>query len=455
MDSYFLSYKGKRAAVIGVGVSNLPLARKLLEYGAIVTLHDRKERLGKEAESLVESGASACLGERYLDVVEADVIFRSPGVRPDEPGIARAVRAGAVLTSEMEAFFEVCPCPIYAVTGSDGKTTTTMIMSLMLRAAGRRVHVGGNIGTPLLCKAGEMSPEDVAVVELSSFQLLTMRRSPDVAVITNLAPNHLDKHLSMQEYVDAKRNIYLYQKKSGLLVTNADNDITSQMARQAPGRVRLFSRRGPVRSGCSTDGETVFFESEGKKTALYATREILLPGVHNLENYMAASAALAGEVPREAMSQTARSFTGVEHRLELVRTHNGVRYYNDSIASSPTRTAAGLRSFDQKVILIAGGYDKHIPFDELGRIICEKVRTLVLCGPTAPAIQKAVEEAGADLGEQPRIMTCTGFDEAVMTAARSAQSGDCVLMSPACASFDAFENFMERGERFRQLITAL
>ncbi len=454
-DTYFSALRGKRAAVLGVGVSNQPLARKLLEYGAVVTLHDKKEELDPEAKNLLESGAAACLGEHYLDNIDADVIFRSPGIRPDEPGILRAVQNGSALTSEMEAFFEVCPCPIYAVTGSDGKTTTTTILSLMLKAAGRRVHVGGNIGSPLLSQAGAIEPDDIAVLELSSFQLMTMSSSPDVAVITNLAPNHLDKHLSMQEYIDAKRNIFLHQSPSGLLVLNADNELTAAMAAQARGEVRMFSRRGPVQSGCFVDGGSVVFRNRGKITELYGTKDILLPGLHNLENYLAASSALCGSVPAGAMAEVAGSFRGVEHRMELVRTHKGVRYYNDSIASSPSRTTAGLGCFKQKVILIAGGYDKKIPFDGFGRVICEHVKLLVLTGPTAPAIHEEVGRAAALCGQGPRIILCENFEQAVMSASGNARSGDNVLLSPACASFDAFKNFMERGERFRQLVAAL
>ncbi len=451
MDSYFEALRGKKAAVIGVGVSNLPLAEKLLECGAEVTLHDMREKLTGKAGELEAKGAKVCLGKGYLEHIDADVIFRSPGVRPDEKGIAAAVERGACLTSEMEAFFEVCPCPIWAVTGSDGKTTTTTILSLLLKEAGKRVHVGGNIGTPLLCSAGDMHEDDIAVLELSSFQLMTMNVSPCTSIVTNLAPNHLDKHLSMAEYEQSKKNIYLHQTASDLVVLNADNALTRAMADEAKGKVRFFSRKEHLENGCWCDGETVYLGSE----ELFKVSDVLLPGVHNLENYMAACTAARQIVTPEQMRRVARTFKGVEHRMELIRTLDGVDYYNDSIASSPTRTQAGLACFEGGIVLIAGGYDKKIPFDEFGEHVCRKVKLLVLNGPTAEPIRQAVENAAGKIGRSPRIIMCSGFDEAVITAAKNSESGDKVLMSPACASFDAFDNFMQRGERFRQLVMAL
>lgn len=452
LNTYFENLRGKRVAVLGVGVSNLPLTEMLLSYGAKVTLHDKKTALTGKAFELSERCAGVRLGDDYLDNIEADVIFRSPGIRPDEEGILKAVNAGAVLTSEMEAFFEVCPCPIKAITGSDGKTTTTTITALMLEAAGKKVHLGGNIGTPLLCGAGEMSPDDVAVVELSSFQLMTMKKSAPGAIITNLAPNHLDKHKGLEEYYSSKKNVFLAQGSDGLLVLNKDNAVTASMASEAKGKVKFFSRREKVDNGAYYLDNTVYLVDNGVSRKLFDRSDILLLGDHNVENYMAAAALLDGEVPDEAMRAVARSFKGVEHRLELCREKDGVKFYNDSIASSPTRTAAGLRCFDEKVVLIAGGYDKKIPFDDFGPEVCSHVKVLTLFGPTAGKIRASVEAAK---GEKPEIILCSSFDEAVLTAANAAKAGDSVLMSPACASFDSFANFMERGERFKQLVAAL
>ena len=352
----------------------------------------------------------------------------------------------------MEVFFQVCPCHMIAVTGSDGKTTTTTIIAELLKAAGRTVHVGGNIGQPLLCQADDMEPEDWAVLELSSFQLMTMDRSPHIAVVTNLAPNHLDVHKDMAEYVAAKENIFRYQRPGDIAVFNQDNDITRQQAGRAVGTVRLFSRRSEPEEGVFLRGEDILCRHNGQERRIMTTADIRLPGVHNVENYMAAIAAVEGLVPDGIIRDFARTFNGVEHRIELVRTYHGVRYYNDSIASSPSRTIAGLRSFPEQVILIAGGYDKHIPFDVLGPEIVEHVKLLVLCGATAGKIRAAVEQAPGYRPDHPEILEVTPFQRAVEAARDRAQPSDVVTLSPACAAFDQFKNFMERGKTFKAIV---
>lgn len=453
LSEYTGSLKDKRVAVLGLGVSNRPLVKLLLDAGAAVEVRDgaSREALGDIVPELEARGCTFVLGEDYLKDIKADVIFRSPGIMPHEPGIAEAVKAGAVLTSEMEAFFEVCPCKIIAVTGSDGKTTTTTIISEILKADGRTVHVGGNIGTPLLDKAGSMSPEDVAVLELSSFQLMTMKKSPDMALVTNVAPNHLDKHTSMDEYVDAKRNILKNTPHPRTVVLNADNDITRSFAKSAGEGVRYFSRRDVVENGAYCENGVIYLSSNGKAEKLMDAKDIFIPGDHNVENYLGAFALLAGEVSREAMVKTAKTFRGVEHRIELVRELRGVKYYNDSIASSPSRTRAGLRSFDQKVILIAGGKDKGVPFDTLGQDIKEHVKVLVLTGLTADKIEKAALDAGCDIP----IIKKGDFKEAVLAASQAAKPGDVVILSPACTSFDRFKNFAERGKNFKEIVMGL
>ena len=457
IQEYLSSLRGKRVAVLGVGVSNTPLIKMLLRAGVKVTACDRKPMsafagLAEELESL---GATLKLGEDYLEDLDFEVIFRTPGMRPDLPQLVAAQQNGAVLTSEMEVFFQVCPCRIIAVTGSDGKTTTTTIIAELLKAAGQTVYVGGNIGKPLLPDVDGMEPGDIAVLELSSFQLMTMDRSPDIAVVTNLAPNHLDVHKSMEEYVAAKKNIFLHQDEKGLLVLNADNDITRSFAGEAQGRVALFSRQcEPARGAFLRDG-VIWVRNEMHERPVLPVADILLPGTHNVENYMAAITALDGIVPDPVVQEFARKFAGVEHRIELVRTLNGVKYYNDSIASSPSRTIAGLRSFRQKVILIAGGYDKHIPFDVLGPEVVEHVKALFLTGDTAEKIRAAVEAAPGYSREVLPIHVIDSFEQAVLAAHRAAEPGDVVILSPACASFDRFKNFMERGAAFKKLIYEL
>ena len=454
LRDYIESLRQKTVAVIGIGVSNTPLLELLLAEGIRVTACDKRsrEQMGEQAEHLEQLGCELHLGADYLKDLDADVIFRTPGLRPDVPEIAACVDRGAVLTSEMEVFFEVCPCTIIAVTGSDGKTTTTTIIAELLKAAGKRVWVGGNIGHPLLCEADGMLATDYAVLELSSFQLMTMKHSPHIAVVTNLAPNHLDIHRDMAEYVAAKENIFRHQSGEDVAVFNADNDITAEQSHRAPGRARLFSRQDEVADGVFLRGEDIVCRSGGHERVVMTTGDIKIPGVHNVENYMAAIAAVDGLVPDEVIRDFAREFGGVEHRIELVRTYRGVRYYNDSIASSPSRTIAGLRSFHEKVILIAGGYDKHIPFDVLGPEIVEHVKLLVLCGATADKIRAAVENAPGYEPGKPEILDVTPFTAAVEAARDRAQPGDVVTLSPACAAFDQFKNFAERGKFFKSIV---
>ena len=454
LRDYIESLRHKTVAVIGIGVSNTPLLERLLTEGIRVTACDKRsrEQMGEQAEHLEQLGCELHLGTDYLKDLDADVIFRTPGLRPDVPEIAACVDRGAVLTSEMEVFFEVCPCTIIAVTGSDGKTTTTTIIAELLKAAGKRVWVGGNIGHPLLCEADGMLATDYAVLELSSFQLMTMKHSPHIAVVTNLAPNHLDVHRDMAEYVAAKENIFRHQSGEDVAVFNADNAITAEQSHRAPGRARLFSRQDEVADGVFLRGEDIVCRSGGHERVVMTTGDIKIPGVHNVENYMAAIAAVDGLVPDEVIRDFAREFGGVEHRIELVRTYRGVRYYNDSIASSPSRTIAGLRSFHEKVILIAGGYDKHIPFDVLGPEIVEHVKLLVLCGATADKIRAAVENAPGYEPGKPEILDVTPFTAAVEAARDRAQPGDVVTLSPACAAFDQFKNFAERGKFFKSIV---
>ncbi|MBQ6839068.1 MAG: UDP-N-acetylmuramoyl-L-alanine--D-glutamate ligase [Oscillospiraceae bacterium] len=448
-EKYFESLRGKKIVVLGLGVSNRPLVRLLLEFGCTVTGCDRtpREKLDKEVLELEELGCSLRLGDAYLDGLSADVVFRTPGMHPNIPALQQLRNGGAKVTSEMEVFFELCPCKLLAVTGSDGKTTTTTLISEMLKKAGKTVWLGGNIGTPLLPLCRQMKETDYAVVELSSFQLMDMTRSPQVAVVTNLAPNHLDVHKDMQEYVDAKKNIFAFQKPEDLLVLNADNAITDGFS--GNGRIVKFSRQG---SACVHIREGVIYRGE---TAVLSCSDILLPGVHNIENYMAAIAAVEGLVSDDDIRCVAKNFGGVEHRIELVRIKDGVRYYNDSIASSPSRTIAGLNSFKEKVLLIAGGYDKHIPYDVLGSYLCRSVKILFVNGATGGQIRAAAESCPDYKPGCPEIVDCADFTDAVYKAAAAAKDGDVVLMSPASAAFDQFKNFMERGNYFKKLVKEL
>ncbi|MBQ6947726.1 MAG: UDP-N-acetylmuramoyl-L-alanine--D-glutamate ligase [Clostridia bacterium] len=457
IENYFNSLKDKRVAVLGIGVSHLPLINLLVDKGISVIAYDRRTEaeLGDVAMQLQAKNVTLCLGEDYLENLSGDVIFKTPGMRFDLPQLAKAVAAGSVLTSEMEVFFDLCPCKIIAITGSDGKTTTTTLVSEMLKAAGFTVHLGGNIGKPLLPEVEHIAESDIAVVELSSFQLHTMRQSAARAVVTNLAPNHLDMHKDMAEYVDAKQNIYRYQGENDLLVLNYDNDITRPFKSEAKGKTRYFSFREVLREGIYYQNGVIFDALQGEPRALLNRKDIRLPGDHNVENYMAAIAVVRDLVEDEHILQVARNFGGVKHRIEFVREVSGVRFYNDSIASSPTRTLASIRAFDQKVHLLAGGYDKKIPFDDMGEVLPRYVKALYLSGHTAGKIRVAVETGSQYDAAALPIVETEDYKQAVELAYQNAKAGDVVILSPACASFDKFKNFEKRGEYFINCVKEL
>ncbi len=448
-EKFLNDISGKTVSVIGMGVSNTPLIRLLLSAGAKVTIRD-KAAISKLPQDSVEEftakGATFVCGRKYLKKINDEIIFRSPGVRPDHPEICAACSRGSILTSEMEIFFKVCPSKTIGITGSDGKTTTTTIIYELLKAAGYTCFVGGNIGTPLLDKVPQMHEDDFCVLELSSFQLMTMDSSPDIAVITNVSPNHLDVHKSIKEYTDAKINL-LKHNKDARIVLNLDNATTREISHSYP--AHTFSRLEDAEYCVKND--TIYAGG----TQVMKISDIRIPGLHNVENYLAAIAAVDGLVSYDTIKTLAKDFGGVKHRMELIREKDGVLFYNDSIASSPTRTIAGLHSFNQKIILIAGGYDKKIPFDALGPEIVEHVKALILIGKTSKKIKKSVVKSRGYSSEFLPIYCPDTFEEAVLLSDKVAERGDIVALSPACASFDLFKNFAERGERFRTLVNSL
>lgn len=451
LNQYIASISDKKIAVVGIGVSNLPLIRLLARSGCSVTACDKRTEkdLGETYEELSSLGVGMKLGADYLKDLDFDIIFRTPGLHP--MFLREASRRGALVTSEMEAFFSLCPCRIIAVTGSDGKTTTTSLIAELLKQEGHRVHIGGNIGHPLLCDLPEITREDFVVLELSSFQLHSMACRPDVAVITNVSPNHLDVHPDYEDYQQAKKSIFSSQTENDRLVLNYDNEITRGFAAEAGSNISWFSRLDQNEEACYVKNGSIYLRED----KIIDTSDILLPGEHNVENLMAAIAATEGYVSKGSIAAVAKSFAGVEHRLELVRELHGVRYYNDSIASSPSRTVAGLKSFDQKVILIAGGHDKNISFEPLARQVMLSVKKLFLSGETQEKIRSAVEEMpGYDPDSLP-MEVIDDFRQAVLSAAASAEPGDIVILSPACSSFDKFKNFVERGNTFKKIVEEL
>ena len=453
LDEFKYNVAGKNITVIGIGISNLPLIKYLVSLGANVTACDRRsaEDLGENYTELEKLGVKFNLGDGYLNNLSGDMIFKTPGMRYDVPELLKAKENGSIVTSEMEVFFEVCPSHIIAVTGSDGKTTTTTLIHKMMTDAGYKTWLGGNIGNPLLTDTEKMKENDWVILELSSFQLHTMRKSPEIAVITNISPNHLDMHKDYKEYIDAKKNIMLYQNEGDTLIVNADNQVTADIGKSANGAVKYFSRNGMA--DVYLDGNII----KRGIVEILNIKDIKIPGMHNVENYMAAIAAVSGLVSKDVIVNVAKTFGGVEHRIELVRTLDGVKYYNSSIDSSPNRTINTLRVFPNKVIMIAGGKDKGIPYDEIGPALAEHVKVLILIGATSDTIQEALDAEinKTGNGKDIEVIRATSYEDAVNTARSKAHDGDVVLLSPASTSFDMFRNFEERGNLFKKIVNEL
>ncbi|SHJ69327.1 UDP-N-acetylmuramoylalanine--D-glutamate ligase [Clostridium amylolyticum] len=443
--------KGKKTAVVGIGVSNIPLINFLIKLGAEVTAFDKKteEMLGNTAVDLKNRNIKLELGEGYLDKLHGfEVIFKSPSMRIDSPAFTKARAEGAYITSEMEEFVRYCPAKIFGITGSDGKTTTTSIVYNLLKEQGYNTWVGGNIGNPLFSNIEEMKEDHKVVLELSSFQLMTMDSPIDVAIVTNITPNHLDMHKGMEEYIDSKKNIFKYQKEDGLLILNRENDITYSFFNEAKGKAELFSSKRIIENGAYYNEGKLYL----KEKEVCSKDDIVIKGMHNVENYLAAFLAVQNEVTIHTMKKVAMSFKGVYHRNELVREFKGVRYYNDSIGSSPTRTLATISVFDKPVILIAGGYDKNIPFEPLAEKGYDKIKALVLLGVTKDKIKKVFDEVIDERNLHLPIYMVDTLENAVIKCREIAEEGDNVVLSPACASFDMFPNFEVRGEKFRELV---
>ncbi len=457
-ESFFEKLSSKRVMFCGLGRSNLPVIEMLLNYGAKIIACDSRDisKLDDSIKNLEKRGVELRLGSTYMDNLDADIIFRTPGMSFFNEKLQEARKHGIVVTSEMEMFFDICPCPIIAVTGSDGKTTTTTIISEILKASKKTVHIGGNIGKPLLPVIDRIRNDDIAVVELSSFQLMSMNQSPNVAVVTNLSPNHLDIHKDMDEYINSKKNIILHQSAFDTAVLNYDNKITNEFSKSVRGKCMFFSRKQKVYNGVWCDENKIYFSKNGENTEILSISDIKLPGKHNLENYLAAICATLPFSDKNAITEVAKNFNGVEHRIEFTRNLNGVKYFNDSIASSPTRAISGTLSlFDGKIIMIAGGYDKKIPFDSLGPVVCSKVKCLILMGDTADKIENAVKKSHNYDEKEIKIIHVKNMSEAVKAAHDNTVCDDVVVLCPACASFGLYNNFEERGNDFKNIVNSL
>ena len=448
--------KNRKVAIIGLGVSNIPLLDYMHNVGAKVTVFDNRiiEDIPKDTmKKITDYAMEFSLGPNNLSKLEGfDIIFRSPSCLPTVPELQKEVERGAILTSEIEMLMKLCPGKVIGVTGSDGKTTTTTLIYEILKANGYNCYLGGNIGTPLFTKLSEMTPDDIIVLELSSFQLMGMEISPSISVITNISPNHLNVHSSYEEYIDAKKNIFKYQDKDGIIVLNYDNAITKAAAKEANGKVVFFSSKTKLEDGIILDGDIIKECKDKLRRHILSTNTVALRGTHNYENICAAIAATSSLVEVEDAVKAVQEFKGVQHRLEFIREIDGVKWYNDSIGTSPTRTIAGLHSFDERIVLIAGGYDKHLDYTPIAKPILEKVDSLILIGDTAPKIFDAVKNEAEKQGKDIKIYMCDEFKNTVLVAKKVAKPGQIVLFSPASASFDLFKNFEERGNKFKELV---
>ena len=450
--------ENKKIAIIGMGVSNLPLLDYFYDKNAKVTIFSNNSLTEEIMEKINKYRYEVEIGTDNLSMLKGfDLIFRSPSALPTTPEFLREVEKGSILTSEIEMVLKLAPCKIIGVTGTEGKTTTTSLIYEIAKKAGYKCFLGGNIGKPIFTKINEMKPQDLVILELSSFQLMGMEISPNISVVTNIYPDHLNVHKSYEEYKQAKKNIFLHQNKDGVVILNSDNEITSNFASEAKGEVRFFSSKKKLENGYFYDTKQAVIKQSinGECKDIIKKEDIKLRGIHNYENICAALAATQSIATSEQQIEAIKNFKGVEHRLEFVRSLNGVKYYNDSIGTSPASTIAGLNAFDENIVLLAGGSDKGLDYKEIGETIAKKVGTLILTGPTSEKIENATREALKTYNKQIEILHCIDLKEAVQTAFKISKPGDVVLLSPASASFDAFKNFMERGEKFKEFVNNL
>ena len=448
---------GKHSVVLGLARQGMALARFLAEQGASVTVSDVKtvDQLAEAIKSLEGVPVKYALGGHPIELLDrCDLLCLSGGVPVDLPIVVEAQKRGIALSNDAQIFVERCPAPVIGITGSAGKTTTTALTGEMLKASGLRAWVGGNIGNPLIADLSQMAMTDKVVMELSSFQLEVMTSSPHIAAALNITPNHLDRHPTMEVYIAAKKRILDFQDFRDVAVLSYDDTITRQLAGDARGYVRFFSQQVEVGRGAFVrEGKLVLKQDE--EQTVCAVRDLKLRGSHNVSNVLAACV-LAGAAGAdvEAMAQVATSFAGVPHRLQLVRELRGVRYYNDSIATTPERLIAALRSFDEPMVLLCGGRDKHLPWEDAARLIAERVSHLILFGEMADLVKSQISHLQSPISP-PEVHEAGTLENAVKVAAQVARSGDVVLLAPGGTSFDAFKDFAQRGDKFAELVTEL
>ncbi|HYK36810.1 UDP-N-acetylmuramoyl-L-alanine--D-glutamate ligase [Alloacidobacterium sp.] len=449
-----MEFKGKKVLVVGLGKSGLAAALFLRRRGAQVTVSDIRsaEQLGKDIPALLEEGiAVEAGGHGLLTFRRQDLIVVSPGVPLDTPELVQVKAFGLPILGEVELASRYLKGKSLAITGSNGKTTTTALCGEILKAGGLQVEVGGNIGVPVIALVDGSREDGWSVLEVSSFQLETTERfRPEIAVILNVTPDHLDRHGSFENYAAAKERIFANQTAEDALVLNADDDVTSRMASRAKSRIFWFSAKRVVRQGAFVhEGAIVYRASEqAAPEFILKVENIPLKGHHNVENVLAAvcAARLAG-VEAEVIRKAVESFKAVEHRLEFVAEINGVDYYNDSKATNVDAAAKAIAAFPGGIHLILGGKDKNSDYRQLRALLEERVRTVYTIGAAAEKIETHI------YGSVP-VVSCGTLEQAVTKAAEAAQPGEIVLLAPACSSFDQFENYEHRGQVFKELVHA-
>lgn len=447
--------KNKHVAIVGLGISNTPLINFLLKFGCKITLFDKKnieEFTNYEIKNFNKLNIKFVFGKNYLNYINNfDYIFKTPSIRPDIYEFENAKKNGCIITSEIEELLKYCPSKIYGVTGSDGKTTTTTILYNLFKISGYKTWLGGNIGIPLFEKIEQMNEDHKVVLELSSFQLMNTTVSPDVSIITNISPNHLDYHKDMNEYIECKKNIFKFQNESNTTILNDDCENTKSFENEIKSRIRKFSLKKNVpyeiiENGAYLKDNELYVLNQ----RLFSKNDMKIKGEHNLSNFAAAILATIPEVSSSTIKEFAKNFSGVKHRNEFVDTINNIHFYNDSIASSPTRTLATLSCFDRKVILIAGGYDKNISYTPLINGV-NKIKKLYLIGSTKQKIYDVFKKYTSDI----EILIFDDFKDLIFYAYNNAKENDIILLSPASASFDMFKNFEDRGDTFKNIVKSI
>ncbi len=449
-----MKYQGKQVLVCGMARSGIAAAKMLAKQGAKVILQDMKKRedVPQTALDLEKQGVTLYTGKNPDDIAKnQDLIVLSPGIPCDLPFILEAEKAGVEVISEVELAYRQTPCPVIAITGTNGKTTTTTLVGEIMQEVAPHTAVVGNIGIPYSEKVTELTEKDWVVAEISSFQMEKAKEfHPHISAVLNITPDHLNRHKTMEVYIAMKERVFANQTAEDFCILNYEDAICRKMAEKTKAKVFFFSSKSTLEQGIYLDGQNICLRWQGKEEILLSVKELQILGVHNHENAMAAVAmAVCSGVDLDTIRHVLRNFKGVAHRIEYVATVDGVDYYNDSKGTNTDASIRAVLAMEKPIVLIGGGYDKGVSFDDWTKLFPEKVKHLVLIGVTAPQIRASAEKFGFTA-----ITDCKTFAEAVAVCREKAEAGDCVLLSPACASWGMFDNYEQRGDLFKEIVTS-